>query len=69
MYVNLRVAFPQAVKRGGHAPNRSETCTFTPRNSLRITNLQFVQILEITVRWFTPLLLVLHVPCPLTRAH
>ena len=30
-------------------------------------NLQFVQILEVTVRWFTPLLLVLDAPAPLTR--
>ena len=68
----LRVAFLQGEQKkhgGGHAPNRSETCTFTPRNSLRITNLQFVQILEITVRWFTPLLLVLDAPAPLTRPH
>ena len=43
--------------------------TFTPRNSLRITNLQFVQILEITVRWFTPLLLVSDAPAPPTRPH
>ena len=50
----LRVAFPEAVKRGGHAPNRSETCTFAPRNSPRVPNLHFVQIFELTVRWFTP---------------
>ena len=68
----LRVAFLEAQQKnrgGGHAPNLSESCTFTPRNSLRITNLQFVQILEITVRWFTPLLLVLDAPAPLTRPH
>ena len=50
----IRVAFPEGVKRGGHAPNRSETCTFAPRNSPREPNLHFVQIFELTVRWFTP---------------
>ena len=65
---SLRVAFPEAVKRGGHAPKRSETCTFTPMNSPRVLNLHFVQILQITIRWFTPPLLVLDAPAPLKAA-
>ena len=55
--VSLRVAFLEAEQKnhgGGHAPNRSETCTFAPRNSPREPNLHFVQIFELTVRWFTP---------------
>ena len=68
----IRVAFLEGEQKnhgGGHAPDRSETCTFTPRNSLRMPNLQFVQILDLTVRCFTPLLLVLDAPAPLTRPH
>ena len=56
-YGSIGVAFLEAEQKnhgGGHAPNRSETCTFAPRNSPRVPNLHFVQIFELTVRWFTP---------------
>ena len=51
----LREAFSQTTTGGRHAPSRPENGTFTPRNSPRIPDLQFVQISEITICYFTPL--------------
>ena len=50
---------------GGHPPSRAGNGTFTPKNSLRISDLQFVQIFEITICYFTPLFLVFGGPTPL----
>ena len=50
---------------GGHPPSRAGNGTFTPRNSPRIPDLQFVQISEITICYFTPLFLVFGGPTPL----
>ena len=50
---------------GGHPPSRAGNGTFTPRNSPRISDLQFVQISEITICYFTPFFLVFGGPAPL----
>ena len=55
----------QDLDGGRHAPSRPENGTFTPRNSPRIPDLQFVQISEITICYFTPLFLVFGGPTPL----
>ena len=61
----LREAFSQTTTGGRHAPSRPENGTFTPRNSPRIPDLQFVQISEITICYFTHLFLVFGGPTPL----
>ena len=50
---------------GGHPPSRAGNRTFTPRNSRGIWDLQFVQIFEITICYFTPFFLVFGGPAPL----
>ena len=50
---------------GGHPPSRAGNRTFTPRNSPRIPDLQFVQISDTTICYFTPLFLVFGGPTPL----
>ena len=59
----------QDLDGGGHPPSRAGNGTFTPRNSPRIPDLQFVQISEITICYFTPLFLVFGGPTPLECPH
>jgi len=54
---------------GRHPPSRAGNGTFTPRNSPRISDLQFVQIFEITICYFTPLFLDFGGPTPLECPH
>ena len=61
----MRGGFFTPACEGGHPPSRAGNRTFTPRNSPRIPDLQFVQISATTICYFTPLFLVFGGPTPL----
>ena len=68
---SLRVAFFEGEQEnagGGHPSSRAKNRTFTPRNSHRIPDPQFVHVFGTTVRWFAPLFPVFDGPAPLTPA-
>ena len=65
---HIRDAFcegEQNLDGGRHPPSRAGNRTFTPRNLPRIPDLQFVQILETTICYFTPFFLDFGGPTPL----
>ena len=67
----LRVAFFEGEQEnagGGHPSSRAKNRTFTPRNSHRIPDPQFVHVFGTTVRCFAPLFPVFDGPAPLTPA-
>ena len=64
----LGEAFLHTVTGGGHPSSRPKIRTFTPRNSHRIPDPQFVYVFGTTVRWFAPVFPVFDGPAPLTPA-